>query len=152
MRRQGLGTGRREPVDLQHLSRYTLGDQRLDKEILQLFLAQLPETIAALSTAKSERDWKIAAHTLKGSCRAVGAWRIARLAEDAEGLPFGISREARGETLSRLEEAVSDARAYIIRCLRAGLGARRATDLIIDAARFAAPRWRISQGLRGRSA
>ena len=100
-------------VDLQHLSRYTLGDQRLDKEILQLFLAQLPETIAALNTAKSERDWKIAAHTLKGSCGAVGAWRIARLAEDAEALPFGISREARGETLSRLEEAVSDARAYI---------------------------------------
>jgi HPt (histidine-containing phosphotransfer) domain-containing protein len=101
-------------VDLQHLSRYTLGDPRLDKEILHLFLAQLPETIAALDTAKSERDWKIAAHTLKGSSRAVGAWRIARLAEDAEGLPFDISREARGETISGLEEAVTDARAYII--------------------------------------
>jgi HPt (histidine-containing phosphotransfer) domain-containing protein len=100
-------------IDLQHLSRYTLGDRGLEKEILLLFLTQLPETIAALSTATSECDWKVAAHTLKGSGRAVGAWRIAGLAEDAEGLLFGINREARLDAVARIEEAVLEARAFI---------------------------------------
>ncbi|MBN9246850.1 MAG: Hpt domain-containing protein, partial [Hyphomicrobium sp.] len=74
------------PIDLAHLRRYTLGDKALEDEVLRLFLAQLPETLAALRTAATERDWKIAAHTLKGSSRAVGAWRIASLAQEAEAL------------------------------------------------------------------
>ena len=39
------------PVDIKHLRRYTLGDQALEKEVLELFLGQLPETIASLSGA-----------------------------------------------------------------------------------------------------
>jgi HPt (histidine-containing phosphotransfer) domain-containing protein len=100
-------------VDLKHLSRYTLGDRGLEKEIFLLFLTQLPETISALSMAGSERDWKVAAHTLKGSARAVGAGRIAGLAEEAEGLFFGINHEKRLDAVARLEEAVLEARAFI---------------------------------------
>jgi HPt (histidine-containing phosphotransfer) domain-containing protein len=100
------------PIDIQHLQRYTLGDQALEKEILQLFLAQLPETMAALRSATTERDWKTAAHTLKGSSRAIGASRIALLAQDAERLSSG-DRKACGDAISHLEEAVTEARTFI---------------------------------------
>jgi HPt (histidine-containing phosphotransfer) domain-containing protein len=73
-----------EVIDLAHLRRFTLGDEALEQEILGLFIAQLPVTIQALKEARTDRDWLIAAHTLKGSARAVGAWRLARIAELAE--------------------------------------------------------------------
>ncbi len=102
------------PVDLKHLRRYTLGDERLEKEVLELFLAQLPQTIGALSGAASERDWRMAAHTLKGSGRAVGAWRIARLAEHAERLLGPKSQDVRIEAVARIEEAAIEARSFIL--------------------------------------
>lgn len=100
-------------VDLKHLRRYTLGDAALEREVLDLFFQQLPKTIAALSGARSAQEWKVAAHTLKGSGRAVGAWRIARIAEQAEhagGLPGAAVVE---DVLCRLQEAVYEAHAFV---------------------------------------
>ena len=101
------------PVDLAHLRRYTLGDKALEAEVLELFLAQLPETIASLRSASTERDWKIAAHTLKGSSRAIGAWRIATLAQEAEELSTGSEPAAWSEAISKLEMAASEAQAFV---------------------------------------
>lgn len=101
------------PVDLKHLRRYTLGDVKLEKEVLELFLAQLPQTIAALNGAKSDSEWRIAAHTLKGSGRAVGAWRLARLAEQAERVVVIKNRPVCGETVKRIEEAADEAKRFI---------------------------------------
>jgi HPt (histidine-containing phosphotransfer) domain-containing protein len=100
------------PVDLDHLRRYTLGDKALEDEVLGLFLAQVPETIAALRSAATERDWKMAAHTLKGSSRAVGAWRIARLAQQAEALVCSDAPEACSDAISKLEAAASEASTF----------------------------------------
>lgn len=100
-------------VDIEHLRRYTFGDQALEKEILSLFLGQLPETIAALRVAANQRDWKVAAHTLKGSCRAVGAFRLGDIAQDAEQIAYGSGSEACAAAIARLEEAASEARSYI---------------------------------------
>ena len=102
------------PVDLKHLRRYTLGDWALEKEVLQLFIGQLPETIGSLRGAVTERDWKVAAHTLKGSGRAVGAWRIARLAEHAERLLGPKNYHFRREAIARIEDAAREARAFIV--------------------------------------
>jgi HPt (histidine-containing phosphotransfer) domain-containing protein len=88
-------------------------DRALEEEVLRLFLAQLPETIASLRSASTERDWKIAAHTLKGSSRAVGAWRIASLAQEAEALACNTEPEACSEAISRLEAAVSEASTFV---------------------------------------
>lgn len=102
-----------DPVDLKHLQRYTLGDSNLEREVLDLFLAQLPATIAALGAAQTENDWRVAAHTLKGSGRAVGAWRIARIAEQAE-YSQGIANPAHvKETLGLLEAAAKEAKDFI---------------------------------------
>ncbi|MGQ0457598.1 MAG: Hpt domain-containing protein [Hyphomicrobium sp.] len=106
-------TGDDIPVDFAHLRRFTLGDAKLEQEVLELFLAQLPATIAALRQAGTDRDWKIAAHSLKGSGRAVGAWSLARLAEQAECLP-GVSDAARcGEHIDRIEQVVAEVRQFI---------------------------------------
>lgn len=101
------------PVDIKHLRRYTLGDQALEKEVLELFLGQLPETIASLSGATTEKEWRVAAHTLKGSGRAVGAWRIARLAEQAERMTGIKSPAARADAVSRILDAAREAKTFI---------------------------------------
>lgn len=101
------------PVDLKHLRRYTMGDVKLEKEVLDLFLGQLPQTIRALSEAATERDWRMAAHTLKGSGRAVGAWRVARLAELAERHMNIENRPQCSQAVARIEEAAEEARLFI---------------------------------------
>jgi HPt (histidine-containing phosphotransfer) domain-containing protein len=105
------------PLDLAHLRRYTMGDAGLELEILGLFANHLPITIAALKNAASEKEWGMAAHTLKGSARAVGAWPLATIAESAERLRFPQDSAERGEVVHLLEEAADVARSYI-----AGLG------------------------------
>ena len=103
-------------VDIKHLRRYTLGDTALEQEVLELFLGQLPQTIASLSGATTEKEWRVAAHTLKGSGRAIGAWRIARLAEHAERMSGLKNPDARAEAVSRILDAAGEARSFIREC------------------------------------
>jgi HPt (histidine-containing phosphotransfer) domain-containing protein len=114
----GLTFARPDPqtqpvVDLTHLRRYTLGDHKLEREVLDLFLAQLPATISALRAAASDQDWKMAAHSLKGSGRAVGAWSLANVAEQAERLPGVADLQRCGEQIDLIEQAAADVRAFI---------------------------------------
>jgi HPt (histidine-containing phosphotransfer) domain-containing protein len=102
-----------ETLDIFHLRRFTLGDRRLELEILNLFIEQTPRTIAALEGARSDRDWANAAHTLKGSARAVGAWRLAKIAEGAERLSGVADTEARDKVLCNLQKAAAEARSHI---------------------------------------
>jgi HPt (histidine-containing phosphotransfer) domain-containing protein len=101
------------PIDLTHLRRFTLGDKSLELEILALFIQQVPLTLESLKTALTDQDWRMAAHTLKGSSRAVGAWRLAKLSEHAESLGGPSDRSACGSVLREIEEAAAEARAQI---------------------------------------
>jgi HPt (histidine-containing phosphotransfer) domain-containing protein len=101
------------PIDHAHLRRYTLGDARLEQEVLWLFIDRAPASVEALRRASSSRDWQVAAHTLKGSARAVGAWRLAKLAEQAEKLGGTSDRAACEALLNELEEAAAEAHAHI---------------------------------------
>ena len=101
------------PIDLAHLGRYTLGDRALETEILGLLAAQLPITIGALRDASTDKQWGMAAHTLKGSARAVGAWELATLAQDAEQLSTDADTEKRTAFIPRIEAAAEEVRAYI---------------------------------------
>ena len=101
-------------IDHEHLRRYTMGDQQLELEVLGLFAGELPKTLAALRASGTETEWKIAAHTLKGSSRAVGAWRVARAAVAAEQDPRVIYDPiGRAELLAHCELAVGDVLSYI---------------------------------------
>ena len=100
-------------VDLVHLSRYTRGERALEREALELFCTQSTIYIERLREAPSDRQWKDAAHSLKGSAQAIGAWRIAEAAERAELFSGAFFSDARGARLRELESSVHEARAYI---------------------------------------
>lgn len=101
------------PVDRAHLVRYTLGDPVLEREVLGLFLGQIPLTIESLKFAATDKDWHMAAHTLKGSARAVGAWRLARLASEAEKLGRAAAGTEACEAISAIEAAAAEVAAYL---------------------------------------
>lgn len=103
------------PIDRQHLERYTLGSPELEREILGLFVAQLPLSIEQLRFAVTDREWQVAAHTIKGSARAVGAGEVARLALDAEQLPAVEDEHERTRILNQLEEAIEAVQTYVSR-------------------------------------
>ncbi len=101
------------PVDLVHLSHYTLGDAKLESEVLQLFQAQSGIYVQRLKNAAAARDWREAAHTIKGSALGIGAWRVAETAEVAEvsrSCPHG---KAALKALSELEACVDETNSFI---------------------------------------
>ena len=100
------------PIDLAHLSRYTLGNKELESEILQLFSAQAPTVIGQMRVAGSDKAWHDAAHTLKGSALAVGAWYVAKSAEQAERLGDG-DINLREPVLEQLSAMVDEALRFI---------------------------------------
>ena len=104
------------PIDLVHLARTTLGDRSLEREILQLFDRQSTLLIARMRSA-APGGIATLAHTLKGSARGIGAWRVARA---AEALELAGSADADvGSALDRLAAASDEARAVIAELLRA---------------------------------
>jgi HPt (histidine-containing phosphotransfer) domain-containing protein len=74
----------RRPIDLEHLSRQTLGDPGLEAEVLRLF-DQMSRTYYARLEASTTVDELLRnLHTLKGAAAGVGAFALAELARDAE--------------------------------------------------------------------
>ena len=70
--------------DRSHLAQYTLDSPELEREIIGLFVAQLPAILDRLQNGDSREDWRIATHTLKGSALAIGACKIGDLARKLE--------------------------------------------------------------------
>lgn len=101
------GAGR--PIDLVHLSKYTLGNRSLENELLGLFRTQAGLYLDRLDSAADETEWKNAAHSLKGSARGLGAWSLADLAEEAEKTALA----ARDGVMARIREATSAVNAFI---------------------------------------
>lgn len=92
------------PIDLVHLTRQTLGNRSLEKEILALFVRQSRQIIERLRRSVCPRERGDLAHTLKGSARAVGAWRVAHVAEAVEAAGTDLTAE-----LLHLERSVEEA-------------------------------------------
>ena len=101
------------PVDLVHLSRYTLGERALEREVLELFCSQSLVYLERLRAAQSDQDWKDAAHSLKGSASAIGAWRTAEAARRAEAMSGETLIEARDLRLRDIESSLREAEIYI---------------------------------------
>lgn len=102
------------PIDVDHVRRMTLGDAGLEREVLAMFSAQSVSLIAGLA-AKSA-DATALAHMLKGSARAIGAFRVA---EAAESLEIRLrNSDDPSDALAEVEDAVAEARAAIDELLR----------------------------------
>ena len=94
------------PVDLAHLARQTFGSRELETEVLRLFQGQSVTLLERIRHEPATERLR-AAHTLKGSARGIGAWRVARLAEAVEKVDQGPAEAARvgAELASAIEEA-----------------------------------------------
>jgi HPt (histidine-containing phosphotransfer) domain-containing protein len=98
-------------LDLDHLHRQTAGDRGLERELLTLFEAQSARLWPLIRDGGSSSDRADAAHTLKGSARAIGSWDLASL---ADGLEAAL-RTGEGETsvphlIEKFEHALAAAR------------------------------------------
>jgi HPt (histidine-containing phosphotransfer) domain-containing protein len=94
------------PIDRAHLERMTLGDAGLEHEVLAMFAAQAAGLMDAMSGLPS--NVAELAHKLKGSARAIGAFRVAETAEWLEAAGSDA-----GQALMALNAAVSEARSAI---------------------------------------
>jgi HPt (histidine-containing phosphotransfer) domain-containing protein len=102
------------PIDVEHLKRMTLGDAGLEREVLAMFSAQAVRLIGTL--AGLPPDAAALAHTLKGSARAIGAFRVA---DAAGGLETAIRNgDGPAESLTELKEAIAQVRMAIDAMLR----------------------------------
>ena len=93
------------PIDIEHLRRMTLGDASLEREVLAMFSAQAVGLVGTLAALPA--DAAALAHTLKGSARAIGAFRVADAAARLEALLQNGGDPA--EALAELDDAVAQA-------------------------------------------
>jgi HPt (histidine-containing phosphotransfer) domain-containing protein len=74
---------RQSAIDMKHLAHMTLGERSLEIEVLRLFERQAEMLLARMREVGPEGVATLA-HTLSGSAKGVGAWRVAAAAEAAE--------------------------------------------------------------------
>lgn len=103
----------RKPVDLVHLSRQTFGSKDLEAEVLNLFLSHSLCCLQRLQAATTDQQWIDAAHSIKGSARAIGAWEVGDLAEQFEQQAIAGLLGEKAEASRAIEQAVSATNDYI---------------------------------------
>ena len=100
-------------IDVQHLGRMTLGEAALETEVLALFAAQSRDLVGRLAAFPA--DAAALAHTLKGSARAIGAFRVA---DAALGLEAAMKNNGDVQgAIALLQDTVEEAGAAIDRML-----------------------------------
>jgi HPt (histidine-containing phosphotransfer) domain-containing protein len=102
-----------DPIDLDHLSRMTLGERSLEREVLALFDRQADILLERMNSA-APAGVATLAHTLKGSARGIGAWGVAQAAEAVEQAGPSALKPA----VVALGEAITEAKRAIAIILR----------------------------------
>lgn len=95
-------------LNFNYLYEITGGDEEFIAELLGDFLAQTPSLIAAIESAIAQGDADTlgkAAHTLKGSARAIGADEFAAIA-------LVLEQAGKQNNLSRAPETLQQLQAY----------------------------------------
>lgn len=103
----GFETMAQRPVDLVHLARHTLGNRDLEREVLQIFVCQSAIYLDRLRSAGNKAERQMAAHTIKGSARGIGAWVVADLAECVEGQNGADGLEALAAAIDKTNRFIS---------------------------------------------
>ena len=98
-------------IDRVHLAQMTLGDRKLERELLRLFEQQAGLLIARMRASEPATVATLA-HTLKGSALGVGAANVARAAAATELACAAGPAECAG-SVHRLALAVEEARGAI---------------------------------------
>ena len=100
------------PLDVQHLRRYTEGDEDLERQLFGMFFPDADVHLQTMSSAETDEIWHRSAHGLKGAARGLGAWEVAGLAEDAEAMVGGAT-EGRAGHLERMRAALARLRVVV---------------------------------------
>lgn len=100
------------PIDLEHLNRYVFGDKALLGEVLGIFKEQAALISDRMQPSMDDEAWHLAAHTLKGAARGVGAWALGDAAERAEALSGAGAAEERVKVLSAIVDLAKSAADY----------------------------------------
>ncbi len=101
------------PISIEHLSRITMGDKDLEREVLTMFLSQSANFLVRLADLPDHAG--DIAHSLKGSAGSIGAMKVAQIAQELEmTLQAGENAEA---VLAKLAESVDQARTRIKKML-----------------------------------
>jgi HPt (histidine-containing phosphotransfer) domain-containing protein len=106
-------------IDTAHLSRMTLGERSLEREVLALFDRQADMLLPRIR----QGDPAVAAasvHTLKGSALGIGAFKVARAAEAVEqARTLEVRDRAAAHAIDTLAAMLEEAKAEIARLLSA---------------------------------
>ncbi len=100
-------------LDLAHLQRYSMGDRALEADLLALFRTQVQMQANAIAASDDASSWKLSTHTLKGVARTLGAWQIARTAEDLESVGHDGEPGRKMQLLGLLKEQIAACEAAI---------------------------------------
>ena len=104
-------------LDVEHLGRMTLGDRQVERDVLEIFVRHSATTLNLVLDCIADRDpaaAAAAAHTMIGSARGIGAWRVARAAERLErAVNTGGDEQQLGEAIAALKAANLEANTAI---------------------------------------
>jgi HPt (histidine-containing phosphotransfer) domain-containing protein len=99
----------RRPIDLVHLSRMTLGDRALERDVLALFDRQMDMLMQRIEGAPAPIA-AAAAHTMKGSAQGVGAFELATAADLVEQGARSCDATGHDDRIITLRAAIRDVR------------------------------------------
>ena len=102
----------RRPIDMEHLSRQTLGDPGLEEEVLRLFDQMSHAYYERLEVSTSIDELLRNLHTLKGAAAGVGAFALAELARVAEA-ELRAGGPVNPERIDDLEMAIVECSTWI---------------------------------------
>jgi HPt (histidine-containing phosphotransfer) domain-containing protein len=105
-----------EALNLAALNVQTGNDRALQSDLLELFVVQSPRTLAQLQQLATcdMSAAKAAAHKLKGSARAIGAFKVADAAAEVERtLGSKQNAGALADLAANLDKALSEIKAYM---------------------------------------
>ncbi|MEA2978313.1 MAG: hypothetical protein QOF09_136 [Alphaproteobacteria bacterium] len=101
------GHSKEAAIDTQHLSRMTLGEHSLQREVLALFSRQADVLLPRIRRGPAAAV-AASAHTLKGSAVGIGAFKVARAAEAVERAKDAAAAAAIETLAAVLEEAKAE--------------------------------------------
>jgi len=104
------------PADISRLQEITDGDLEFLKELIELYLADSPEQIAALRKAMAERNaesCQVVAHTFRSSSGNVGAMELQQRLLKLENLSKKSALDEAVTIVVGIEEEFDRVRAYL---------------------------------------
>ena len=106
-------------IDTEHLSRMTLGERSLEREVLALFDRQADMLLPRIRGGAPGMA-AASAHTLKGSAVGIGAFKVVRAAEAVEQARDLAGDTAIAAAIETLAAVLDEAKSEIARLLQAG--------------------------------